>query len=215
MRKALVIFSRVPIAGKTKTRLLTRYTPEQTVEFHKCFLQDILLEVKPLFNVDFFAFYGNEGSSKILKEFFPSSFQFFLQEGKTLGDKMENAFSLLFKAGYKKIVLIGSDSPQIPIKIFKQAFQKLETYKVVLGPTFDGGYYLIGMKDLFREVFSNKIKWGNKNVLESTKTILASEDFFLLKTYQDIDTPEDLKNFIACKYNKAQHTKNYYYATRN
>ena len=212
----MIIFSRVPIAGKTKTRLLASYTLEQTVEFHKCFLRDIRLELQPIVDVDFFVAYGNEGSNKILKDIFPKSFQFFSQKGKTLGDKMANAFWHLFQTGYKKIILIGSDAPQVPIEIFKQAFRKLQTYQVVLGPTFDGGYYLIGMKDFFAPVFSNKVNWGKKNVLETTKEILSNKDFFLLKPYQDIDTPEDLKNSVAFfKYKKAQHTKNYYYATRN
>ncbi|MDU8885155.1 TIGR04282 family arsenosugar biosynthesis glycosyltransferase [Yeosuana sp. MJ-SS3] len=118
-----------------------------------------------------------------------------IQNGSDLGARMKNAFKDGLKKGFKKIVLIGSDLPDIDESIIKKAFKVLNFKDTVFGPAEDGGYYLIGMKQLYTHVFDNK-PWSESHLLEATLQELKSNNisFGLTETLNDIDTFEDLKS---------------------
>jgi rSAM/selenodomain-associated transferase 1 len=116
-----------------------------------------------------------------------------VQNGVDLGERMLNAFKDGFKDGYKRIVLIGSDLPDISSKHIESGLQKLNVNKVVFGPAEDGGYYLIGLSELETCVFENK-PWSQSDLLEVTLNELNQIGIKtgILDTLNDIDTYEDL-----------------------
>ena len=139
MKQALILFTRVPIAGKTKTRLQTALTPEQCAQVHSAFLQDVASSCLSPLQWDLLMFYGEEGPLSVLQGLLPQQKDFFLQQGKTLGEKMDRAITDTFKMGYNRCVLIGADLPLINREIIAQAMRVLEETSLVLGPTVDVG----------------------------------------------------------------------------
>ena len=118
----------------------------------------------------------------------------FHQKGFDLGEKMQNSFKKGVFDGFEKIVLIGSDLPEISEKIINEAFEELDKNELVFGPAEDGGYYLIGMKKEHFFVFKNK-PWSQENLLKETLKEVNKRgvSYSLLKELNDIDTFEDLK----------------------
>jgi rSAM/selenodomain-associated transferase 1 len=117
-----------------------------------------------------------------------------IQQGINLGDRMKEAFKNGFEQGYERIVLIGSDLPDISDKHIYKGLEKLKNTDVVFGPAEDGGYYLIGLTKLHHFIFENK-PWSQSNLLEETLTELETKNikYTTLDTLNDIDTFEDLK----------------------
>ncbi len=117
----------------------------------------------------------------------------FIQEGKDLGSRMQNAFQNGFDEGYENILLIGSDLPDISKNIINSAFEKLENNDVVFGPAEDGGYYLIGLSKIIPSIFENK-PWSQSELLTVTLAELKTQKktIGLIETLNDIDTFEDL-----------------------
>lgn len=196
--KALILMTRIPIPGKTKTRLIDIFTGEQCAEIHKCFLLDLFSIFEYIKeDVDVFLTYTPEGSLNIIENIMPKYIKSFPQEGETLGERMENAIKNVLNSGYERIVLIGSDIPSIQPEDIIKGFEILESNDICLGTTFDGGYYLIGMKKLYKEVFDESIKWGKKSVLEGTMHIANNLELSigLVSKHLDIDTKEDIISF--------------------
>ncbi len=109
-----------------------------------------------------------------------------------LGGKMKEAFSMGFEAGYEKVLIIGSDCPELTTLLIEQAFQLLNNKEVVIGPASDGGYYLLGMRKLLPFIFENK-SWSTNHVYQQTIEELQKEniDFDELIMLSDVDTEED------------------------
>ena len=118
----------------------------------------------------------------------------FVQEGDNLGERMKNAFNKGFQDGYERIVLIGSDLPDITANHLKEALNILKTKQTVFGPALDGGYYLVGQSQPNDFIFENK-PWSQPELLENTLSELDKKNvtYSLLETLNDIDTFEDLK----------------------
>ncbi|TBN05417.1 glycosyltransferase [Hyunsoonleella flava] len=128
-------------------------------------------------------------------------FDKYVQEGSDLGIRMKNAFTKGFEDGYERIVLIGSDLPDINASHIKNGLKALETSQTVFGPAVDGGYYLIGLSKIHDCVFDNK-PWSQSNLLQITVQELKSKNinYSILETLNDIDTFEDL---IASEFYKS------------
>ena len=116
-----------------------------------------------------------------------------LQSGEDLGERMYNAFKSGFQKGYKKIIIIGSDIYDLNSETIEEAFAELENSDYVIGPAADGGYYLLGMKSISKEIFINK-EWGTNSVLKDTLNNLRDKKVKLLQIKNDIDVYEDLKD---------------------
>ena len=130
-----------------------------------------------------------------------------VQKGVDLGERMKNAFLKGFEDGYERIVLIGSDLPDINASHIKKGLEALENSEVVFGPAEDGGYYLIGMSKMNNKVFQNK-PWSQSHLLSETLSELKQNNttFSTLETLNDIDTFEDLEASDFYKNNtKLQH----------
>jgi len=198
MMKALILMTRIPIPGKTKTRLMDVFTGEGCAELHKCFLIDLFNMFEFIKDhVDIFLTYTPEKSLNIIDHILPDYIKLFPQTGEDLGARMSNAMEHVFKLGYSEVVLIGSDIPDIQPHELIEAFDILKDNDICIGPTFDGGYYLIGMKKLHRELFDSKLKWGKRTVLEGTMDISNNLGLSvgLAVKHMDIDTKEDLYTF--------------------
>ncbi len=115
------------------------------------------------------------------------------QDGDDLGERMLTAFLDAFRNGAERVLLMGTDCPGITAQILEKAFQELERSDLVLGPAADGGYYLIGLKEAYPELFVN-VQWGTEKVLERTLEIARVKGLSagLVDRLQDVDRPEDL-----------------------
>jgi uncharacterized protein len=210
--QALIIMTRIPIAGKTKTRLMEILSGEACAQLHICFLKDYFQYCQAIKEqADIYLTYTPEDSFHIIEKMVPSYISSFPQEGKDLGERMANAMKVLFNKGYKKVVLIGSDIPELHPREILDAFNHLNSSDICIGPTADGGYYLIGAHKLHEELFDQSIKWGNKTVLEGTIDIAnrLELNITLINKHRDIDTKWDLLSFIE-KIKQNQFPKDFY-----
>ena len=186
----ILIFTRNPELGKVKTRLAASIGNENALEIYKFLLQHtnkIVSKVDATRRV----LYSEEIIDNDIWD--NKIYQKALQLGTDLGDKMKNAFADGFENGYKKIVIIGTDLYDLRISDIEMAFKNLENNDIVIGPAEDGGYYLLGLKFIPENIFSNK-KWSTETVFEDTSKDIQSYKVYLLETKNDIDTVDDIKN---------------------
>ena len=195
MDTSLIVFAKKPVPGKVKTRLTPHITPEKAAELHEAFFIDLVNKIKNnIEGMDLTVAYTPVYDEKFFRELVGSSVNLFPQRGDNLGEKMRNAFEAFFARGAKRVVIIGTDSPTLPIPYIQKAFHVLENIPIVVGPTFDGGYYLIGLSEFNGEIFDN-IGWGTSQVFHQTLTriITLNKQLFVLPPWYDIDTPVDLE----------------------
>lgn len=124
------------------------------------------------------------------------SYQKRLQQGNDLGARMLRAFQDGFDSGFEKIIIIGSDMYDLSQDDLEEAFSNLDDHEYVIGPAEDGGYYLLGMKTLKKELFLNK-SWGTETVLQNTLKDLEKEHVSMLPEKNDVDLYEDIKDIEA------------------
>lgn len=188
----LMIFLKPFIEGKVKTRLAKSIGNKKALEVYKALVYHTLKEAKKLpDNVKIYYFYSEDpsNSNKV-----PGEHKFHIQEGTTLGDKMAAAFDWAEQQAYSKKIIIGSDCAELSVVNLNEAFSKLGNHEMVIGPAKDGGYYLIGMKKLYPEIFRG-IQWSTNSVYNSTIDKIESNalSYATLEILSDIDDVEDLK----------------------
>jgi uncharacterized protein len=193
MRKAIIIFVRNPELGKVKTRLAKEIGDEKALQVYTGLLQhthDIVIDL----DCDRFVYYADYINGHDLWE--NKYFEKRLQNGESLGNRMMAAFFELFHHGYSQVVIIGSDCPGLTSFVIEDAFDKLDTTDVIIGPSSDGGYYLLGLTHLVPELFKNK-KWSTDTVLADTikDTISLKKSCSFLTELSDIDTADDLRRY--------------------
>jgi rSAM/selenodomain-associated transferase 1 len=167
---ALAIMTKAPRAGTVKTRLQPPLTAEEAAQLNVCFLRDIAAAI-----VDAgegsrgVAVFTPAGSESEYADILPSVFELLLQRGDTFGERLLNAAEDLFRVGFESCCLINSDSPTLTAEAFREAVRELRQPGdcIVLGPSDDGGYYLIGMKKLHRRLFE-AIDWSTERVFAQT-----------------------------------------------
>jgi rSAM/selenodomain-associated transferase 1 len=192
-KSILIIFTRNPILGKVKTRLAKAVGKKTALDIYLFLLQKTK-EVTQNIQCDKVIFYSQEVLENDLWD--TTTYKKELQVGRHLGAKMNHAFETCFKDKYHKVVLIGSDLYDLEASHIKEAFEKLEKKDVVIGPATDGGYYLIGLKKTYPEIFQNK-NWGTSSVREDTLKNLEKVDVHLLPMLNDVDVIEDIEHHPA------------------
>lgn len=187
--KVIIFFTRIPTLGKTKTRLEPFLSKELCVKLQTAFIKDIYNNIKDM-GIDIIINYSKHGDLEVLKDIAPQGIYFLKQEGKDLGEKMHNAISFSLKE-YRKVVLIGSDLPLMNKKDIEVAFNILETKDIVISPTYDGGYYLIGMKEENEDIFY--MKYSTNSVFEETinKIKITGKSYGKGNIQLDIDDKKD------------------------
>jgi uncharacterized protein len=197
---SLVVFARAPEKGFVKTRLRERFSEDECLALYEAMLLDVLELASSVPGFDRRCLYW-AGASEVLPSEIGEVSQTFHncgQVGPDLGSRMYNAMHAEFAFGSRRVVLIGCDSPDLPPEYVAQALHALESVPLVLGPSEDGGYYLIGASRLVGEPFEG-VEWGSSSVLAKTLEILRSNEirFSLLPAWYDIDRPEDLYRLKA------------------
>lgn len=192
-KNALAIFIKNPVLGKAKTRIAKDSSDEKALEIYKKLLS-ITHKITSSLDCSKYLFYDQFIDEKDMWE--SEIFDKKLQAGNDLGEKMFSAFTMLNNEKKEKCLLIGSDCPYISQSLIEKAFKILETSDFVLGPTYDGGYYLIGMTKATNVVFSD-IEWSQETVLERTIERIQSigGTFELLQQLNDIDHLKDWEEY--------------------
>jgi len=186
----LFVFVRNPELGKVKTRLAASVGDKTALAIYK-FLLAHTQKVTQHLPCDKAVYYSvNVREHDIWNK---NTYQKHQQIGENLGSRMQHAFIDSFNNGYEKVIIIGSDLPDLEERHILEAFQQLNTNDVVLGPAKDGGYYLLGMKKLHPNIFQNK-KWGTSSVREETLKDLEKVAVHLLEELNDVDVLEDIEN---------------------
>lgn len=197
---ALIVFVKAPVPGKVKTRLQMPLSALQTARVYEAFVRD---------TVDC-ARRSGEAAVSIAYEPHPKrpdltwledSPPWFPQADGDLGARLIAAFDRAFRAGASKVVVIGSDCPDLPPEILNQAFACLDEAQAVLGPAADGGYYLVALRAPIPHLFT-KMEWSGAEVLSHTleRLRLRGDSFQLLPLRSDIDTFGDFKSLARRLY---------------
>lgn len=190
---ALAVMTKAPQAGRVKTRLTPPLSPEEAAALNICFLRDTAAAISLITsetNAQGVAVYTPVGAEAAYIGILPNDFVLVPQRGNGFGDRLSAATQDLLRLGFDSLCLIDSDSPTVPEKAFAQAVDFLARGEdsVVLGPSDDGGYYLIGLKKLHPRLFE-AIDWSTERVLE--QTIAAAHEMslqvHLLPTWYDVD----------------------------
>ena len=191
---AVIVFIKAPEKGRVKTRLAKGVGETAALELYRCFVMDVLDMVRSAPWALRVYFYPDNAFDRI-RSWLGNDFDLFPQKGATLGDKMENALAGTLTEGYERAVLIGSDLPDLPARIVEKAFKGLEQCSAAIGPSRDGGYYLIGFtaKGFIPQIFHG-IPWGTNQVFDLTLNKFKSHQIsnYTLPVWHDIDTQEDL-----------------------
>ncbi|MBI3448333.1 MAG: TIGR04282 family arsenosugar biosynthesis glycosyltransferase [Acidobacteria bacterium] len=192
---ALVIFARVPVPGRVKTRLSPDYSPDEACEIHRALVADVVERSARAVGgtADLFLAWSEPVAAGAAVDAVPSGVVVEAQSSGDLGERMAFAMQGKLRAGYRRAVLLGSDSPTLPADHLLAAFDALREADVVLGPSDDGGYYLVGMSRLHVEIFRG-IEWGSDGVLGATRARLkrSGTPYVDLGMWHDVDTPEDV-----------------------
>jgi rSAM/selenodomain-associated transferase 1 len=217
---ALAVMTKAPEAGRVKTRLVPPLTPEEAAELNRCFLRDTasvisgaccsgdlrwpnaisarlhssaqraLQQCRPV------AVYTPIGAELAYNDILPADFSLLPQRGDKFGERLYFGIEDLFKCGFEAVCLIDSDSPTVPAENFAEAVERLSTHqdRVVLGPSDDGGYYLIGVKKPHRHLFE-QIDWSTERVLDQTiqRATEGGLEVKLLPTGYDVDDGTSLR----------------------
>jgi uncharacterized protein len=197
---ALAVMAKAPIAGEVKSRLVPPFTQEQAAELYRALLLDQLEHLSGLTVAELYLVYAPGSAAPLMKQLAPPNFRCLAQRGGDLGERMSAAFIDLWQLGHCRVVLIGSDLPALPLTIMETAFDLLAASagQVILGPSRDGGYYLVGMNQPTPEMFQN-MTWSHDQVLAQTTDKLGELGIqpALLPEWFDIDSFEDLKQLKA------------------
>ncbi len=192
-KSSLIVFLRYPEKGKVKTRLAETTSKEFALHWYKTCVDKIINELNKISNIDIYIFYSDIAERDKVIKWLGDKFIYSHQDGKDLGTRMHNAFFKVLANNSGKVIIIGTDIPDLNQNIITDAFVRLDNNDIVLGPSIDGGYYLLGMKKLHNSLF-DKIKFSTPTVLSETisKIDKLGLTFSLLPELQDIDIEDDL-----------------------
>jgi len=191
---SIVIMAKAPVPNEVKTRLTPPLRPEEASRLYHGFLLDKIEQIKNINEVRRFVAYTPGEAEAFFRNIIPPGFSLFSQVGTDLGERLANVSGKLFAQGAEKVLILDSDTPNLPTDYIRDGISRLDEVDVVLGPCEDGGYYLIGMRKFVPEIF-NGIPWSTSEVAELTFKKAQSLDLSvsLLDKWYDVDTVIDLK----------------------
>lgn len=200
----LLIFAKAPEPGSVKTRLAgeaSDITPREAAKIYTAFLEDAIDQYATLassvtFDLDLRLCWS--GPPKAARRFMDDPVALVAQQGEDLGARMWNAFEQALSEGYRRVVVIGTDHPTLPVARVQDAFDTLrEPDRVVIGPSEDGGYYLLGMNRAVPEVFED-MTYSHAHVFKNTLRRAANTEAqpVVLPSFYDVDTPSALRRML-------------------
>lgn len=204
MLEALIIYSRYPEPGKTKTRMIPALGAEGAAQLQKEMSEhtvNLARQLQTERNIAIEVHFAG-GNKSLMSDWLGEDLTYIPQVDGDLGNKMLTSFQKAFDRQYQRAVIIGIDCPDLSLNILNNAFDALVKKTLTIGVAEDGGYYLIGLNSIFPQLFGN-IDWGTDKVLQQTKTIARklNLDVEYLAVLSDVDRPKDLD--IWLKYQKS------------
>ncbi len=203
MKTCVIVFAKNPVPNQVKTRLVPTLSPEQAATLYTAFLRDGCDTLATLSDVDLIIAYTPTEARSDLQALIGDDVLYIPQTGADLGERLASATQWATEQGYTKILLVGSDSPTLPIAYVSKAVTLLNSQDITIGPSTDGGYYLIGFSATnvamtVPFVFEN-IAWSTENVFQQTLARIRSlkATVGLLPPWYDVDTAEDLAFLYA------------------
>lgn len=194
-RLLLVVVAKAPVPGLVKTRLTPRLSPEEAAGLYRCFLQDRIMTIAGLKGIDLAIAYTPADAGNMFAPFSRHGIGLFCQKGRDLGERLNNIFLEKLTGGHAAVCIVDSDSPDLPPGTIQESFKRLLSGQtdVLFGPCRDGGYYLVGMRQPYPELFDD-IPWSTERVLSDTleKARQGGIKTDLLPWWSDLDTFEDL-----------------------
>lgn len=198
MKICVIVFAKNPVPNQVKTRLVPTLSPEQAATLYTAFLTDWCDALAKLPDVDIILAYTPAEARSDLQVLIGNDVIYIPQIGADLGKRLAAATQWATEHGYTKVLLVGSDSPTLPISYISKAFTLLDSRNIVVGPSTDGGYYLIGFSAtniaMAVPFVFEEIAWSTADVFQQTVASIRSRKatFGLLPPWYDIDTAEDL-----------------------
>lgn len=194
---ALIVFAKMPEPGRVKTRLTDLLTPDEAARLYAAFLEDALAQYADLGVA--VRLYLAPPPPAAAPAWVPDGVTLHEQAGEGLGARMQRAFLETFAAGAERPVIVGTDHPTLPDAFLRLAFETLQTPRsVVLGPSDDGGYYLLGMNEFYPQLFAG-MRYSHADVFAQTLDRAAglSAEVTVLPPWYDVDTPAALRRLHA------------------
>ena len=194
-KQHLIIFTRYPEPGKTKTRLIPALGTVGAANLQRKMTEHTIFQVQELQKAIAISvevrFAG--GDSQLMQDWLGLDLIYQSQGEGDLGSRMARSLFEAFQSGAEQVIIIGTDCPGVNAQILATAFENLYTFDLVLGPALDGGYYLIGLRQPIPELFVN-IEWGTAQVFQKTLDIAQKLNlsYVSLSPLADVDRPEDL-----------------------
>ncbi|MFO8231893.1 MAG: TIGR04282 family arsenosugar biosynthesis glycosyltransferase [Longimonas sp.] len=198
MRSALLVFAKWPAPGRVKTRLTPVLTDEEAAQLYRAFLLDLLEQTQAL-EADVILHWAEGLPNGQGQPFAERVDAMAVQQGPSLGARMRNAIDATLSDGYERIAIVGSDHPTLPTAFLREAFAALKRpSSIALGPSYDGGFYLIGMNARYPQVFEG-MRYSHPQVLNQTLTRIGrtSANLTVLPRWYDVDTPAALRLMLA------------------
>ncbi len=193
MKPALIVFVRNPVIGQVKTRIAKELGNETALEVYKKLLLHTRSILQPL-SIDVFVYYADFINEDDLWNGAP--FIKRLQQGAHFGERMKDAFKSIFDKGYDRVVIVGSDCVDLSSELVNETINNLEEINFVIGPSEDGGYYLLGSNLYYPALFDNK-QWSTDTVCMDTLRDIEKTDYsvYLLPVLSDVDNAEDCNKY--------------------
>ena len=199
MEACIIVFVKNPVPGQVKTRLIPHLSPEQAASLYQAFLVDWCNALSAISAARRVIAYTPPKDLSALQTLIGGDSVYIPQQGATLGERLIAAARWAYDQGYAKFLFVGSDSPTLPIQYIERAFDLLESRDVVIGPSVDGGYYLIGFSkhgaSLLIPTIFEEITWSTDVVFRQTlgKIQTINVRLGLLPPWYDVDTPAGLQ----------------------
>lgn len=188
----LILFVKYPEPGCVKTRLAEKIGSEKAAKLYRIFVEAVLTATASSMYRRV-VFISGGGGEDAFRSWLGNDLVYVQQTGCDLGMRMRNAFEHVFGEGAEKAVIIGTDCLSVDAKVILEAFKKMDEVSVVIGPSEDGGYYLLGLTRSCSDLFEG-IDWSTEKVMDQTAGKLKGrgEDFAVMDKSFDVDTLEDL-----------------------
>ena len=199
MSDSVIVMLRYPEAGKAKTRLAAAMGAEKAVDFYRTCAGQVLGQVGKLpADISKYIFFTGDTEPAEFLEWAGPGFTFRQQVGEDLGERLANAFKEVFAGGAGKAIAVASDVPDMAADVISEALEALASCDLVLGPSHDGGYYLVGMRRFYPQLFQD-VPWSTPEVTEVTLARAGKLGLTvcLLPTLIDIDNFEDYKMWLS------------------
>jgi rSAM/selenodomain-associated transferase 1 len=197
MSRTLVIMAKAPRLGSVKTRLAGNLSLQAVTELYRCLLNDTISLARSLDHVEI-AIMCPASDVEELSRAVPETVRVVPQTGEGLAAGLDSVFAHLAASGHQRVIAFNSDSPHLPASVLKSAFDLLEACDLVVGPTHDGGYFLVGAKVSHRDLFARE-GMGTANALDAllTRARMLGLSLELTGPFYDIDVEGDLTRLAA------------------